>query len=273
MIKNLNLRKYIWFSIVAIIFLNTFAIIKCCYEIKSLDKTRLVSFYNLMFIINLSFADIIFGIVLVILAFYSNKNSGYYCLNDFRWRFSISCTVIGILTIVSSQTSLNLLVLMTGFRMYAVYKPFNSLHNFKTKVTLLILVCWLKPVLISFTPILFQEEFIQSMVISSDMFQKNKITDSIVNIGEKSVTKNLTQKYQIWFKNVDVMKRQYPNSSIIVKNSFGFYSSSTVCLPDFYSKSLLASNFSFVLMSFNFLLITLISIGYILIFYKIRLRE
>ena len=107
------------------------------------------------------------------------------------------------------------------------------------------------------------------MVVSSDMFQKNKITDLIVNIGKKLVTKR-TQKYKTWFENVDEMKRQYRNSRIIVKNTFGFYSSSTVCLPDFYSKTFLASNFSFVVMSFNLLLIALISIGYILIFFKIK---
>ena len=65
------------------------------------------------------------------------------------------------------------------------------------------------------------------------------------------------------------MKKQHPNANITVKNTFGFYSSSTVCLPDFYSKSLLASKFSFIVMSFNLLLIVVISTGYILIFYKI----
>ena len=126
--------KYIWFYIVAIIILNIFAIIKGCNEIKNLDKTRLISFYNLLFVINLSFSDIIFGCVLATLAFFSTKFSGYHCLNDFEWRSSIPCNVIGILTIISSQTSLNLLVLMTGFRLYTVYKPFNSLHDFKNRI-------------------------------------------------------------------------------------------------------------------------------------------
>ena len=174
-IKNLNLRKYIWFSIVAIVVLNTFAIIKCCNEIKNLDKTRLINYYNLIFLINLSFSDIIFGFVLATLAFFSKKFSGYYCLNDLRWRSSIPCNVIGVLTIISSQTSLNLLVLMTGFRLYTVYKPFNSLHDFKKKITLLLLTCWFLPIIISLTPIIFHNKFIQSISISSNMFEKNKI--------------------------------------------------------------------------------------------------
>ena len=268
-IKSPNLRKYIWFSTLAIIALNIISITKCCNKIKNLDKKHLVRFYNLMFVINLSFSDLIFGFVLATLAFFSNKFSGYYCLNDFKWRSSIGCNVIGMLTIISSQTSLNLLVLMTGFRLYTTYKPFNSLHSFKTKFTFLILICWFVPITISFIPILLHQKFIQSTIVSSNMFQKNKIIDSIVNLGDKLATNRNTQNFEIWFKNIDEMKTQHPNANITVKNTFGFYSSSTVCLPDFYSKSLLASNFSFVLMSFNLILIVLISTGYIFIHYKI----
>ena len=52
--------------------------------------------------------------------------------------------------------------------------------------------------------------------------------------------------------------------------SFGFYSSSSACLPEFYSKSVLASRFSISLLSVNFFFIMCISIGYILIFRKIK---
>ena len=55
--------------------------------------------------------------------------------------------------------------------------------------------------------------------------------------------------------------------------TFGFYSSSSVCLPDFFSNSSTASRFSVALLSFNLLLIVLISIGYVLIFYKIKFRK
>lgn len=46
-IRNSNLRKYIWFSIVSTIVLNIIAITKCCDGIKNLDKTHLVSFITL----------------------------------------------------------------------------------------------------------------------------------------------------------------------------------------------------------------------------------
>ena len=80
-IKNPNLRKYIWFCTVAIIVLNSFSFIKCYKEIKNVDKTRLVSLYNLIFVIMLSVSDMIFGFVLAILAIFSFIISGQHFLN------------------------------------------------------------------------------------------------------------------------------------------------------------------------------------------------
>ena len=108
------------------------------------------------------------------------------------------------------------------------------------------------------------------MLITTNMFKDNKIIGSIVNLGDNTKVNSKIQKLGIWFKNFDELKKQYPSANVTVKNTFGFYSSSTVCLPYFYSKSLLASNFSFALMSFNLFLIALILIGYILIYYKVR---
>ena len=133
-IKDINLRRYIWFCMVAIFVLNSFSLIKCYKEIKSVDKTRLVSLYNLIFVIMLSVSDMIFGFVLAILAIFSCKFSGQYCLNDLEWRSSFACNVIGMLTIVSSQTSLNILALITGFRLYTVYKPFKDIYPLKNKI-------------------------------------------------------------------------------------------------------------------------------------------
>ena len=133
-IKNSSLRIYIWFCTVAIFVLNSVSLIKCYKEIKIVDKTRLVSLYNLIFVLNLSVSDTIFGFVLAILAIFSSKYSGHYCLNDLEWRSIFACNVIGMLTIVSSQTSLNILALITGFRLYTVYKPFKDIYPLKNKI-------------------------------------------------------------------------------------------------------------------------------------------
>ena len=225
----------------------------------------------------------IFGFVLGILAIYSSKFSGNYCLNDLKWRSSLACNVIGMLTIISSQTSLNILALITWFRLYTVYKPFKDIYHLKRKIVYLLFICWMIPILLSITPIVLQKNFTQSILVSTNAFSKNKSVDLMVNFADRTANNLMTGQLKIpllennitksRFKSIDEMKKQYPNTMFIVKNTFGFYSSSSVCMPDFYSKSLLASTFSFILMSFNLLMVILISAGYVLIFKKIRKSE
>ena len=55
--------------------------------------------------------------------------------------------------------------------------------------------------------------------------------------------------------------------------SFGSFSASAVCLPGFYSQNSTASQFSFALMNFNKFLIVGISLGYAIIFCKLRSKK
>ena len=50
-------------------------------------------------------------------------------------------------------------------------------------------------------------------------------SNSIYNVGD----------FNKCYFNTEEIRKQYPNTSIDIKSSFGFYSSSPVCLPDFYS--------------------------------------
>ena len=132
------------------------------------------------------------------------------------------------------------------------------------------------------------------MIISSNIFLNNKrfdrmikpdtfltLAENIENIWVAKKPNSIPSSNSIynvsdfnnWYFNTAKVRKQYPNTSIDVKMSFGYYSSSSVCLPDFYSKSVVASAFSITLLSVNLFLIICISIGYILIFYKIKLSK
>ena len=71
----------------------------------------------------------------------------------------------------------------------------------------------------------------------------------------------------------DETEKIFPSLDIEVKMTFGFYSSSSVCLPDFYSESFLASIYSTILLSFNFFIIIFICVGYVLIFHNIQRKK
>ena len=295
MIKNIYLRKFIWVTFIGIIISNLLVITMTLKKIKSFQGNSCNKYFNLILITNLSFSDIIYGFVLVFITLKSNEFSGKYCSIDFDWRSSFSCEIVGMLTVISSQTSLNILVLMTGFRLYTIYKPFKSLESSKRNIFILLTVCWIISLVLSIIPIIFEKEFTQSVIISNNMFLENKKVDRIIKPNElyilaqnienvwtdskpsssipssKSIYK--IRDFKEWYFNSENMKNQYPGTSIEVKNVFGFYSSSAVCLPDFYSKSKLSSQFSIILISYNFFLITCISAGYILLYYRIRFTK
>ena len=136
--------------------------------------------------------------------------------------------------------------------------------------------------------------FVQEMIISSNIFLNNKLVhrnikpDDLFTLAKSIETVWNTSKsnsipysksidnirdFKDWYFNSDEVRVKYQNINIDVKKKFGFYSSSAVCLPDFYSNNSMASYFSFFLMIFNLLLITCISFGYVLIFYKIRSKK
>ena len=294
MIKNIYLRKFMWITLVGIIVLNIFVMKNNYKNIKKIDDDLSTKYYNLVFILNLSFSDIIFGIVLSVIAFSSSKFSGVYCTSDFKWRSSTTCEVLGVLTFISSQTSLNILVLLTGFRLYTVYKPFKSLEIKKYKIYTVLFICWVSSFILAIIPLVLKKEFMQKIIISNNIFLNNKKFDRIIKPNELyGLAKNIeniwsaskpnsipasqsvykVRDFKDWYFNSEKLRSKYPNTSIVIKKTFGFYGSSAVCLPDFYSKSPVSSKFSFALMSFNLFLIVCVSLGYILIFYKIKSRK
>ena len=94
---------------------------------------------------NLAFSDILLGFVLFFITLKSRQLSGEYCSKDLEWRSSVGCEVVGVLTLFSSQTSLLILLLVTGFRLYTVYRPYKSLDIKPYRVYVLLILCWFFP--------------------------------------------------------------------------------------------------------------------------------
>ena len=291
MIKNKYLRYFVWISFLGIVVFNLIVITSTLKQLKNIDNKHSIKYYNVLFVLNLSFSDIILGFVVGTIAFLSTSFSGKYCEIDLEWRSSFLCKTLGALTLFSSQTSLNLLVLMTSFRLYTIYRPFKSLDDIKFKIKLILFVCWIVSFLLSITPIVLKSIFLHKFVISNNILFNNQRVDRIINNTELfKLAKNIENiwtatkpnsvpasksiynvlDFKDWYLNSDKFIKQYPNTSINIKKKFGFYSSSSVCLPDFYSKFRNASIFSIFLVSLNLFLIVGIVIGYFLIFYNIR---
>ena len=294
MIKNAYLRYFIWVTSVGIIVFNVVVIRNNIRKIKTTNNKHSVMYYNLILVLSLSFSDIIFGFALVTIAFTSYKFSGVYCTKNFKWRSSTLCVALGVFTMISSQTSLNILVLLTGFRLYSVIKPFKSLDFKKHNFYSLLYCCWFLSLLLAVIPILLKKAFTQNFIISKNLLFKNKNVDRLIESDKLySLAENIERAwthsnssdlpplnsisnisdFKEWYFNLEDVKVSYPNISIDTEMTFGFYSSSAVCLPDIYSQNSTASQFSFALMIFNMFLIVCISLGYTFIFCKLRSKN
>ena len=60
MIKDSFLNKFIWVPLSGILLSNTLVIVKNIKKLKSTSNKNSAKYYNLVFVLNLSFSDIIF---------------------------------------------------------------------------------------------------------------------------------------------------------------------------------------------------------------------
>ena len=73
-----------------------------------------------MLVLNLAVADFLMGIYLIMLGIAGAVYDQRFCANELIWRSSSVCTTMGILVVLSSETSVSTMVLLTAFRLYAI---------------------------------------------------------------------------------------------------------------------------------------------------------
>lgn len=82
---------------------------------------------NHSLILNLAVADLLMGIYLIMLGIAGGVYSGSFCAHDISWRSGITCQIMGVLVVVSSETSVITMLLLSMFRLFAVMKVTNYL--------------------------------------------------------------------------------------------------------------------------------------------------
>ena len=97
-----------------------------------------------IFILNLAVSDLLMGVYMVLLScvdvYYGDQ---YFQYSDI-WRESIGCRFVGFLTIVSGETSLLLLTVITVDRYLHLVFPFSSSkHLKKTSAKIIVVSVWL----------------------------------------------------------------------------------------------------------------------------------
>ncbi|XP_062593760.1 relaxin receptor 1-like [Saccostrea cucullata] len=143
------LNVAIWYIALIAVFGNVLVLI---YHLINLKNKR--AGVNSILMIGLSFADLLMGIYLYVIAITNLHYTGQYGLKDHGWRHSLICIVSGIIATLSSEASVFIVLLITLER-YIVVKYPHSEYKFTRKSTILFLIIsWTLSLLLALIPLL-----------------------------------------------------------------------------------------------------------------------
>ena len=78
-----------------------------------------------MLILNLAMADFLMGIYLIMLGIAGAVFDGIFCRHELDWRSGATCQAMGVLVVLSSETSVLTMVLLASIRLYVIYRVRN----------------------------------------------------------------------------------------------------------------------------------------------------
>lgn len=119
------------------------------------EDNQVHSFY----IKNLSFADMLMGLYLIIIGFHDQLFRGNYLVEDEEWRSSATCDVCGILSTLSNEASVLTLTLITLDRYISITLPlFRRRKSFKFAL-MNVCIIWIISLLLSVLPVTIPDYF------------------------------------------------------------------------------------------------------------------
>ena len=80
---------------------------------------------NHMLILNLALADFLMGVYLIMLGIAGVVFDGIFCRHELDWRSGATCQAMGVLVVLSSETSVLTMVLLASIRLYVIYRVSN----------------------------------------------------------------------------------------------------------------------------------------------------
>ena len=270
MIRNAGLRYFVWITAMIALLANLIVAYKHLIKLHNLSRKHSSAYYNTLLLTNLAFSDMLMGVSLLVVAVKSLEFSGVYCQKNHEWRTSSSCNFVGAMTIISSQTSMNCLVLLTGVRLLTINNPLITirlryLHGCIVSV-------WVLSLLYSLLPVLTGEHFVTAFHTKVNrLYVKCYVERDVVDRNQKRL-QYLFEKFKTDYNSSEVSKedwlQQFPDLSLNIKGYFGYYSSNSVCFPDFFSANYPAMPLSITILLNNFFGIVFIACSYVCIIHK-----
>ncbi|XP_060595926.1 G-protein coupled receptor GRL101-like [Ruditapes philippinarum] len=118
------------------------------------DRQRLKLGFGI-FVTNLAVADFMMGLYLLIIAIADSAFRKRYIFVDDYWRHSIWCNLAGILSTISSESSVLFLCLITLDRILVIKFPFGGVRISTKKAVVCVLFTWIFSSMVAIIPVVY----------------------------------------------------------------------------------------------------------------------
>ena len=281
MISKVSLKIILWIIAPFAFFGNVAVLITTIYTLRTV-KLNTISIAHRFMVINLSVADGLMGVYLIILTVVSTLNSGSFCLASREWRSSILCKAMGTMVIISSQASVFILQMMGLFRLYTILRPFEAQFSetmckgFRKGVAF----SWLIAIALGIIPWFF-DFFITDYHYDSVFFPTDQVSKTDYDVFVEKMT-SIASFHSIDENSTIVVQKNFSANDCIVykqfmskpmpdtrySGSFGFYSHNSICLPSYFTRvGVPGWQYSIAIISLNFSMFLLMAVVYFLIAY------
>ncbi|XP_078495742.1 uncharacterized protein LOC113475480 [Ciona intestinalis] len=266
MIRNLFLRLAVWvmgfFALVG----NFVVIVSNILKLKTFSKNAATVNSNGWLILNLATSDLLMGVYLLSIGIKGIVFSGTYCYHDIEWRSSQSCSLLGATALLSSETSIFIMTIMTTQRLFIVYNPI-AMRNVRFRFTFIpTVVAWALGLLVALIPLLRNASgyFTIAVWYPNKFYKTNEI--SRLNMIELA-TRMANTSPASWEHTKDIVSQKAPLFKI--HSDVHYYGFTSVCMPKLFLHSREETwEYSMAIITINFVLFLYMLVGYIVIYKK-----
>ena len=150
------MRYFFWIIAILVITGNAYVIISSVVKTSCFKQAWPSASLqcNLTVILNIAVADFIMGIYLITISTLNIVKFGSSNYNSLEWVVSLGCSIVGSLALISSEASCFLMVTLTSFRLYHVYRPLSSITASSWSWKVCIFMSWSVAVFLGVFPML-----------------------------------------------------------------------------------------------------------------------
>ena len=152
----ISIRYFFWIIAFLVITGNAYVIISSVVKTSCFKQAwPSVSLQcNHIVILNIAVADFMMGIYLLTISMLNIVKFGSSDYNRMEWIGSLGCSIVGSLALISSEASCFLMVILTAFRLYYVYRPLSSMTASSWSWKVCIFMSWSVAVFLGVFPML-----------------------------------------------------------------------------------------------------------------------